>query len=174
MNSHQYSAGIFYALPYSFDLSIEAYYKDMRNLLEYHDGASFLGYSTGWESKVEAGKGRSYGVELFLQKSVGKTTGWIGYTWAKTERKFDKINFDNWFPAKYDRRHSINATVIQQLGKHFEVSINWIFNTGNVITVPLMQVEQGYIPNNPFGDNYGYEQFDHRNNTACHLITVWM
>lgn len=164
MNSHQYSAGIFYALPYSFDLSIEAYYKDMRNLLEYQDGASFLGYSTGWESKVEAGKGRSYGVELFLQKSVGKTTGWIGYTWAKTERKFDKINFDNWFPAKYDRRHSINATVIQQLGKHFEVSINWIFNTGNVITVPLMQVEQGYIPNNPFGDNYGYEQFDHRNN----------
>lgn len=164
MNSHQYSAGIFYALPWGFDLSVETYYKDMRNLLEYQDGASFLGYSSGWESKVESGKGRSYGLEVFLQKSVGKTTGWLGYTLAKAERRFEKINFGQWFPAKYDRRHSINATVIQQLGKHFEVSVNWVYNTGNVITIPLMYINEAYIPESPIPSGEPFEQFDHRNN----------
>lgn len=163
MKSYQYSLGLFSLLPHGFEFSVEGYYKDMQNVLEYQDGASILGLSTGWESKVEAGKGRSYGVEFFLQRSVGKTSGWIGYTWAKTERRFDRVNFGNWFPAKYDRRHSLSLTLIQQLGKHFECSANWVYNTGNVITLPLMEIESAPIPDNPFGIMI-IEQLDHRNN----------
>lgn len=165
MTSHQYSVGAFYSLPHGLELSVETYYKDMRHILEYQDGASFLGLSAGWENKVEAGQGRSFGLEVFLQKMTGNTTGWIGYTWAKTDRCFDQINYGQWFPAKYDRRHSLNVSVMQKLGKHFELSANWIYNTGNVITLPLVEIESANIPDDPDGGGYWtLEQFEHRNN----------
>lgn len=163
MSSNQYSAGVFYSLPYGLEFSVEGYYKDMNRIIEYQDGASFLTSATGWENKVEAGKGRSYGVEFFLQKTTGKTTGWLGYTLAKTERKFELINFGEWFPAKYDRRHTLNLTLIQKLGQHFEVSGNWVYNTGNVVTVPLVRINSASYPNSPHGGSI-LEQFPHRNN----------
>lgn len=80
MRSHQYSAGVFYNYKDVVDFSIEGYFKSMHNLIEYKDGATFLGSSTGWEDKVVMGDGWSYGIEFLAQKTVGKTTGWIGYT----------------------------------------------------------------------------------------------
>jgi hypothetical protein len=62
----------------------------MDNVLEYKDGASFSGSSSGWENKVEMGKGRSFGLEFLAQKVEGRTTGWIGYTLAKSDRQFKK------------------------------------------------------------------------------------
>ncbi|HRZ98692.1 MAG TPA: TonB-dependent receptor plug domain-containing protein, partial [Paludibacter sp.] len=61
MKSHQYSGGIFYNLLNIVDLTLEGYYKSMDNLIEYKDGASFLGSSTGWEDKVSMGRGWAYG-----------------------------------------------------------------------------------------------------------------
>ena len=80
MQSQQIAAGAFYNLNDWVELSVEGYYKTMNNLIEYKDGATFFGTSTGWEEKVNAGKGWAYGIELLAQKTVGKTTGWIGYT----------------------------------------------------------------------------------------------
>ncbi len=80
MKSHQYSAGVFYNLKNIVDLSVEGYYKSMSNLIEYKDGATFMGSTTGWEDKVVMGDGWAYGIEFLAQKSFGKTTGWVGYT----------------------------------------------------------------------------------------------
>ena len=77
------------------EFSVEGYYKDMYNVLEYKDGVSFFGSSTGWESKVEMGKGRSMGIELMAQKTFGKTTGWLSYTLSKSDRKFAKGAINN-------------------------------------------------------------------------------
>ena len=79
MNSHQYSVGVFYNLLNLVDLSVESYYKSMNNLVEYKDGASFIGSSTGWEDKVCTGRGWAYGVEFLAQKSIGKNNrlDWI-------------------------------------------------------------------------------------------------
>jgi len=82
MNAHQWSVGAFYEIPRLFDISLEGYYKTMDNLLEYKDGASFFGSSERWDEKVCMGKGWAYGVEFLVQRSFGKTTGWVGYTWA--------------------------------------------------------------------------------------------
>lgn len=68
--------------------SLESYYKDMHNVLEYQDGATFFGSSGGWQEKVEMGRGRSFGLEILAQKTIGKTTGWLGYTIAKSDRQF--------------------------------------------------------------------------------------
>ena len=90
-----------------FELTVEGFYKKMQNLVEYKEGASFFQLNTDWESMVAQGKGQSYGVEFFLQKTKGRTTGWIGYTLSWSTRQFPDINFGRTFPYKYDRRHDI-------------------------------------------------------------------
>ncbi len=137
MRSHQYSLGAYYTGLKGWEFSAETYYKDMRNIIEYKDGATFLGTSHNWEEKVEMGHGRSYGIELMAQKTLGNTTGWIAYTLAKSERKFDKkdINMGAWFPYKYDRRHHINVTVNHKLSERIDISASWEFYTGGVFTV---------------------------------------
>lgn len=72
MRSHQYSLGGYYTGIKGWEFSVEGYYKDMYNVLEYKDGVSFFGSSTGWESKVEMGKGRSMGIEFMAQKRSGR------------------------------------------------------------------------------------------------------
>ena len=155
MNAHQWSLGAFYELPRLFDISVEGYYKQMDNLLEYKDGASFFGSSDTWENKVSMGKGWAYGVELLVQRSFGKTTGWVGYTWAHAKRQFDRegmmINNGNVFPAKYDRRHDISITVQHKFSDRFDLSGTWVFSSGNCGTLGTqvyegLMDEWGYIP----------------------------
>ncbi|MCD8260261.1 MAG: TonB-dependent receptor [Bacteroides sp.] len=164
MHSRQYAAGVFFQLPHTMEFSVETYYKGMENIIEYKDGASFTEFSGGWENQVEAGKGRSYGIEFSLQKRAGKSTGWLSYTLAATERLFDQINYVEWFPAKYDRRHNLAITLSRKLGDKVDVSGSWVYTTGSVITLPLIQVEQGEIPEDPFPEQVVVDQVDHRNN----------
>ena len=149
MNAHQWSVGAFYELPRLFDISVEGYYKTMDNLLEYKDGASFFGSSERWDEKVCMGKGWAYGVEFLVQRSFGKTTGWIGYTWAHSKRQFDRegqiINNGKVFPAKYDRRHDISVTVQHKFSDSFDLSGTWVFSSGNCGTLGT-QVYEG-LPN---------------------------
>ena len=149
MNAHQWSIGAFYELPRLFDISVEGYYKTMDNLLEYKDGASFFGSSERWDEKVCMGKGWAYGVEFLVQRSFGKTTGWIGYTWAHSKRQFDRegmvINSGKVFPAKYDRRHDISVTVQHKFSDKFDLSGTWVFSSGNCGTLGT-QVYEG-LPN---------------------------
>ncbi|MBQ0144404.1 MAG: TonB-dependent receptor [Bacteroidales bacterium] len=134
MRSRQSAAGVFYDLG-KYEFSMEGYYKTMDNVLEYKDGASYLGMATGWEDKVCMGRGWSYGLEFMAQKKIGKTTGWIGYTWAKAMRQFDRpgmvINDGNPFPAKYDRRHDLSATVTHAFSKKFDLSATFVLSSGN-------------------------------------------
>ena len=133
MYSNQAAAGVFYSVG-PVDLSVEGYYKTMDNVLEYRDGTSFLGSTTGWEEKVAMGRGWAYGVEFLAQKKTGKLTGWVGYTWSKTMRQFDRegniINFGEPFPAKYDRRHDLSVTASYEINKKIDVAATYIYGTG--------------------------------------------
>lgn len=148
MRSRQVAAGLFWDRG-GFEYSIEAYYKGMNNVLEYKDGASYFSTATGWEDKVCMGRGWSYGVELFAQKKLGKTTGWIGYTWSKAMRKFDKpgmeINAGKPFPAKYDRTHDLSLTVMHEFSKNFDLSASFILASGNRGTLASDYIAGGSI-----------------------------
>lgn len=141
VTSDQVSAGIYFdGLP-GWEFSLEGYWKHIDNLLEYKDGTIVLGNSMGWESKVEMGQGRAFGLELMAQKTKGKLTGWVAYTLAKSDRIFPDgtINLGRRFPYKYDRRHNFNINVSYQLGKHVELNAAWIFASGGTTTIPLRQ-----------------------------------
>lgn len=120
-----------------YELSIESYYKTMDHLIGYKDGADFFGLDTDWQNKVEMGSGRSYGLELFVQKKEGRTTGWLGYTLSWSDRKFENLNFGKRFPFRYDRRHDIAMVVNHQISEGIELSGTWIYGTGNAISMPV-------------------------------------
>jgi len=135
--SHQAALGIARNFKDEYEISMEGYYKLMDKVLEYKEGASFLNPDTDWEDRVLQGEGRSYGVELFLQKKTGSFTGWLGYTLSWTDRLFDSLNEGKRFPFKYDRRHDFSLALIKHLSKKVELSGTWVFGSGNSISIPV-------------------------------------
>ena len=160
--SDQYSVGAYYDRIKGWEFSLEGYWKNMRNILEYKDGTLMLGTSDGWENRVEMGQGTAKGVEFFIQKTAGKTTGWLAYTLAWSDRLFPdgSINNGEPFPYKYDRRHSIDLSVDHRFNPKWGVNAVWSFATGGTTTVPVrqvaVQVPHGYITDAQY--------VDHRNN----------
>jgi outer membrane cobalamin receptor len=133
--SHQVALGFTKTFSEMYRLSIEGYYKTMDNLIEYKDGASFMGMNTGWEDKVEMGKGWSYGGELFFEKRLGKLTGFIGYTLSWTDRQFENINGGKVFPYKYDRRHDVAVVLSGPLNDNWDFAVSWVYGTGTAHTL---------------------------------------
>jgi hypothetical protein len=157
MRSMQVAAGINYDVSNQVELSVEGYYKRMINLIEYRDGASFIGTTQGWEEKVCMGDGWSYGVEFLAQRKTGKLTGWIGYTWSRSMRQFNRegqtINFGKPFHAKYDREHDLSITLQYAVTKNIDLSTTFVYGTGTRATLgtqtyydPLSQRTITYIP----------------------------
>jgi hypothetical protein len=163
--SHQYAVGAVYGRWYNVDVSIEGFYKEMDNLIEYKEGASFFGSSRGWEEQVDVGQGLSYGLELMVKKDVGNTTGWVGYTWSRTDRQFDNINNGEWFPARYDRRHDASIVISHKLSDKIDIGGTWVFGTGNAITLSNYEIERLVSAQNGYtGYSEALPYFEHRNN----------
>ena len=135
MRSMQVAAGLTYNVLGQAEISVEGYYKYAKNLLEYKDGASFVGNEANWEEKVTTGNGWSYGVEVLLQRSVGPVTGWIGYTWSRTMRQFDEINYGKPFHAKYDREHDLSVTLQYDITKKIDIAATFVYGTGTRATL---------------------------------------
>ena len=143
MKSDLYGFGINYDW-HVFNIAAEAYYKTFDNVLEYRNGATYFISNQNWQDIVALGEGRSYGFELLVEKKVGKTTGWLSYTWSKALRTFNRpdneINGGKEFYASTDHRHnfSVNVThhftLSQRLG--LDLSASWTYQTGRRGTVP--------------------------------------
>ncbi len=152
----------------AYELSLEGYYKTMGNLITYKAGYSNLESTEAWENAVETGgEGESYGVELFLQKKKGKTTGWIGYTLSWSNRRFDNINFGEWYPYKYDRRYDFSLVVSHKFNEKWDVGATWVYGTGNAITFP-QGVYVGMPHTKPYNEQMSVEfveSYGNRNST---------
>lgn len=133
----QYSIGYYKNLADNkYELTLETYYKDMQNQIDYRNGADIFINSDAIESQLLFGKGRAYGLEMQFKKKVGKWTGWVSYTLSKTERKIDGISNNEWYNARQDRTHDISVVSTYQLNKKWTLSGNWVYYTGNAITFP--------------------------------------
>ena len=136
--SDQYALGYFKNLKDNiYETSIEAYYKEMTNLIEYKAGVlPEDNTNSSSDGAFAFGTGDSYGVELLIKKNKGNTTGWIGYTLSKTTRYFNEVNDGIAFPAKYDRRHDLSITATHKLSDKWTLSSVFVYATGNAITLP--------------------------------------
>ena len=162
MTSNLYGIAFNYNLPLDITLVIEGYYKTMDNVLEYRNAASYMQSQNKWSDMVAVGKGRSYGVEFFLEKTMGDFNGWLSYTWAKSLRKFDRpgqeIDGGQEFYAASDRRHNFNAVVMRKFPlsdkTRIDVSVSWSFQSGRRGTIPY-----AYIFGNNIKEFEGLAQF---------------
>jgi hypothetical protein len=157
-NSWQAAIGLGRTFLDQLDISLEAYYKRMDNVISYKEGASFLGFESDWQNKVEQGEGEAYGTELLVQKKEGKLTGWVGYTLSWANRTFPNINNGNKYPFKYDRRHDLSVVGIYALSSRINLSGSWVFSSGNAITLPLFTSSESPDPK-PF--EYYYNSIEH-------------
>jgi hypothetical protein len=119
-----------------YELSVETYYKNMQNQIDYRDGADVLNGENAIESQLLFGKGRAYGFEMQLKKQTGAVTGWVSYTLSKTEKQIDGINNNQWYNARQDRTHEIAIVGMYQLSPKWELSASWTYYTGNAVSFP--------------------------------------
>jgi hypothetical protein len=135
-----------------FETSVEVYFKEMNNMIEYKEGAvPGDEVNDNTDNLLVYGKGWAYGIEFFIKKSVGKFTGWIGYTWAKTDRKFPDLNEGKIYPAKYDRRHDLSIVGTYKLNDRWTFATSFIYATGNTLTLP----SSWYVQEQNLLFNYG-------------------
>lgn len=144
-----YAAGLFKNFnDNTWETSLEVYYKDMQNQVEYQEG--YTPSLKDPEEEFVFGKGWSYGSELLLNKVKGRFTGWIGYTLSWTWRKFPQLNDGEKYPAKFDRRHDLSVVANYELNKKWRLGAVFVYGTGNAITLP----ERFYIINGVLTQEY--------------------
>lgn len=162
--STQYNAGIILSDlfdKFPLDFTIEGFYKEFSNLIDYKEGSSLLA-PQNLLSKVETnGIGKVYGIEFLVRRNIGKVTGWIGYTFSKNDRKFENMNNGNWYPFKFDRTHDISVVVNYKINEKIDLSATWVYMTGNAFTLTQGQYE--YLA--PIY-NHSYDGYDPTNYTA--------
>ena len=120
------------------ETSVELYYKDMKNVIDFKDNAITYGYLL-LDGELRTGKGRSFGAELLVRKNVGKFTGWSSYTYSRTFRTIKGIIHGQEYRSPYDRPHNFVIVANYDVTKRISLAANWIYNTGQPVTFPSGQ-----------------------------------
>lgn len=165
----QYSVSYAKTLYNDYEFSVEAYQKNLSNLIDYKDGISYQSTEVDWQQKVETGgEGVSKGIEVLLKKNSGKTNGWIGYTLAKTDRYFANKNNGKRYPYIYDRKHDISVVVNHKFNNKYNLSASWVFGTGYPLTMELGYYQNYEMPgwNDPIPQ--GINPFVLKDNTVLY------
>jgi hypothetical protein len=140
-----------------YEVSLEGYHKTMNDLITYKDGVATLSSASDWQTQVETnGKGKSYGLELLLQKTKGPITGWIAYTYSKTTRQFENKNLGRPYPFKYDRTHDISIVYLQKIKSNIQLSATWVYGTGNPYTLAAGKYKMITGIDNDLNNTSGY------------------
>ncbi len=165
-NGWQYSLGYFRNFSDDmFETSVEVYYKDMNNLLEYREG-----YTPDNIRDVDYdfvfGNGHAYGAEFFVNKVKGRWTGWISYTLAWTKRNFEDLNNGETYYAKYDQRHNLSIINTYEVNKQWTFSTLFVFGSGTRVTLPtsLYFVDQKLVQ--------GFDQLNNQRIPAYHRFDI--
>jgi len=154
-----------------YQISSEIFYKKFYHLLEYKENAVYTTSAVNWEQMVTQGQGQAKGMELLIEKTTGKLTGWATYTLMYNTRQFDQINQGKIFPSRYDRRHNINLVGIYQFSKKFTLSGTWTYNSGFAYTLP-----KGIYPSptatDPYAEIYIYGDRNNARARANHRLDL--
>jgi hypothetical protein len=135
-------------IPYEgIKLNFDVYYKRMNNINELN--------RTALKAKVVSdiffvGNGESYGAEVFLQKSYGKLTGWLGYALGYIYSKFDELNNGKEFRPKYDRRHDLKVVTQYNLNETWDFGAVFTFQSGQSYTGATSRF-QSRLPEQNYG-----------------------
>ena len=138
--SAQYALGYFQNFQQNaIEASVEVYYKQMNHQALFAEGNQ-LRLNKNLDNTLVYGSGVSYGAEFFVRKNTGKLTGWVSYTWSKTDQTFADLNFGEAFPFRYDRRNSLSITSSYSLSPKWNLSAVFVYASGSPFTLPSGRV----------------------------------
>ncbi len=130
-----------------YSLEIESYYKKTKNRIDYIDGADLIA-NEAIEQIILNGQMRAYGLEVLLRKNTGKFNGWIAYTLSRSEQRTPGrnatetgINNGNWYRSGYDKLHNFSLTSTYEYSKKWTFGTNFVYQTGQPVTLPNVQYE---------------------------------
>lgn len=145
---NMYSAGYFLESKNGvFNYSVETYFKRMNNVIDYADHAQLL-LNKYLEGEIRTGVGRAYGIEFMVKKSKGALSGFINYTYSRSERKIKEINNNEYYSAPYEKRNVINVLLNYRLSDKHRFSTSWVYMSGCPTTYPVgrFMVRDEYFP----------------------------
>jgi len=132
-----YSVGMGYKNKLGIQWGVEGYYKVFDQITTFREGKPVdIVVGTNWEDSVPVGEGRSYGLEFYFNKIIGRTTWNANYTLSFSDQTFTDLNLGNTYPFRYDRRHSGKLGFFHKVTDNTEFVLNWHIATGNPITYP--------------------------------------
>lgn len=141
--------------------SIEGYYKVINNMLDFKSGAQIV-LNEQIETDIIGGLGKAYGIEFLLKKKTGKLNGWLSYTYSRAlikiegEHITENINQGEYYPASYDKPHSLNLLTNWKFSRRLSVSSNLAYSTGRPITYPIAKYYYGGIERLHYSDRNQY------------------
>ncbi|MBC7449610.1 MAG: TonB-dependent receptor [Hymenobacteraceae bacterium] len=133
----------------------ELYYKWMNRVVDFRDGAQIF-VNPDLDREFLFGKGTAYGSEFYLERKDGRLTGWVGYTLAWANRRFDDfargdvINGGRTFPTTYDQRHNLTAVGIFKLSRRLHFTSSFVYSTGRPTTLAVARIAFQDIAGNRF------------------------
>ena len=136
----QAAAGLYWTIGGSLDLSLEPYYKQMEHYLDYKSGAMLMMNENLADDLVET-NGKAYGIEFMAKKTSGKLTGWVSYTYARTQlretqdRGVETINGGDWYNAPHDKPHEVKLVGNYKFTHRYSLSVNLDYSTGRPVTL---------------------------------------
>lgn len=136
ISSSHFTFGLTYKKP-SFTIDFEAYYKDAFNLIEYEGPYlnDFIYRASDLEGIYHSGTGKIAGIDILLLKTVGKYTGWVGYSYGRSIRTFPTLNNGNPFPSNNDQRHELKIANMLKV-RNWNFALTWIYGSGKPYTQP--------------------------------------
>ncbi len=143
------------------ETSLEFYYKDLENLIDFADFPTLL-LNENIETDLVLGQGRAYGGELYIRRKAGRWTGWLSYTYSRSEIRIESENLDrpinngDWYPTNYDSPHNFTFVTKRQLGKKSFFSLNFTYRTGRPISGLISNYEQNNSPIPHFSERNQY------------------
>ena len=125
-------------------LSLEGYYKRMRNLPLIYDSDDFLLGRGGFVY----GTGRAWGLEIMLQRQTERLSLTVSYTYTNSRRSSEGVSY----PFEYDVPHDFNTflsyDVLKRPGRRHTFTFNMSWRSG----LPYRLTNESYTANkgNPF------------------------
>jgi len=157
--SEQYSVGVNVKLPLNIEFGVEAFYKNMNNLIELKPEMAVNYQSVDWSESVLTGTGNAKGLEFHLNAEMKKLKYNLNYTLSKSDRLFEDLNHGKPFPFKYGSKHNISALAIIEIGKNKSLSVSWVYNSGYYVSLSLDKFFG--FDNNEFKNNFKTPAFHH-------------
>lgn len=124
------------------ETSVEAYYKDINNLLDFKTGAE-LQFNPAIETDLLQGEGKSYGIEFSISKSNGWLSGWLNYTYSRSFVRLnggdpsETINGGVFYPTGYDKPHYLNSVTNYKFTRRMTITLNMVYSSGIPVTYPV-------------------------------------